>query len=564
MDTVSSVEQGIKDKQAGKDDEGEGDGCLKHRPDIVMILADDLGYSDIGAFGGEIRTPNLDALAEEGQVLTNHHAAATCSPTRAGLISGTDHHLVGLGTMGEALSMNPSLIGKPGYEGYLRSDALSVAQLLLDSGYHTYMAGKWHLGQATDQRPPSRGFETSWGPLAGFENHFAPTPGFPTIVDTNTVYAENGVNTVPPADYFSTDFYTDKLIHDIEANIDDGKPIFVYAAYTAPHWPLLAPESYIDRYVGVYDEGYTVIRNRRIERMKQLGVIPEDFQVSPELPVTANSPGWDQLSPAAKQVEARKMEVYAAMVENLDHNIGRLFDYLKSIDRFDNTFIFFQSDNGSEGATTFRPTTLTNVDNSLGNIGRPRSNVATGRRWAEVSATPFKLSKGHQTEGGLAVPAIVKMPGNAHHGREGKFFHRFSRVTDLAPTFLELACVPEPGSTYNGQTVFPMTGNSMIDALQQQKSKVPVHDSDEYQFGELFGRRFVQRGEWKAVWTELPWGLGEWELYDIAVDRGETTNLAASRPEVVAEFDAAWTNYASQVGIVTPNVFGWPAREGLP
>jgi arylsulfatase A-like enzyme len=556
---IDTVEQG-----PAKRHDDDGDSCSKRRPDILMILADDLGYSDLGAFGGEIRTPNLDALAADGQVLTNHHAAALCSPTRAGLLAGADPHLVGMGTMAEALSMNPSQVGKPGYEGFLRADALSVAQLLRDSGYHTLMAGKWHLGTGPTQGPSARGFESSWGPLGGFENHFAPTPGLPTAIDGATVYADNGVTTVPPPDYFSTNFYTDKLLEYMQANVQDGKPLFVYAAYTAPHWPLMAPEDYIDRYVGMYDEGYTVVRDRRIERMKQLGILPTDFQVSPQLPVTANNPGWDELTDAQKQVEARKMEVYAAMVENLDHNIGRLFAYLKSVNRYDDTFIFFQSDNGAEGATTYRPTMTTNVDNSLANIGRPRSNVATGRRWAEVSATPFKLSKGHQTEGGISVPAIVRLPGHKYHGRERPRFRQFSRVTDLAPTFLELAGIANPGSSYNGQAVFPLTGASMLEALEKEKSKRTVHRSDELHFGELLGRRFVQRGEWKAVWTEPPWGPGQWALFNIELDRGETKDVAASHPELVAEFEAAWTGYVGQVGIVAPDVFGWPAREGSP
>ncbi len=560
----ATAEVNLDVEEHGLTERRDDDGCEKRRPDILMILADDLGYSDLGAFGGEIRTPNLDALAAGGQVLTNHHAAAMCSPTRAGLMAGTDHHLVGLGTMAEALSINPVLSGKPGYEGFLRPDALSVAELLRDSGYHTYMAGKWHLGTGPAQGPSARGFESSWGPLGGFENHFAPTPGLPTAIDAATVYADNGVTTVPPEDYFSTNFYTDKLLESMQANLQDGKPFFVYAAYTAPHWPLMAPEDYIDRYVGVYDEGYTVIRDRRIERMKQLGILPADFAASPQLPVTANNPGWDELTDAQKQVEARKMEVYAAMVENLDYNIGRLFSYLKSVDRFDDTFIFFQSDNGAEGATTFRPTVTTNVDNSLANIGRARSNVATGRRWAEVSATPFKLSKDHQTEGGISVPAIVRLPGHQHHSRKHTRFRQFSRVTDLAPTFLELAGVANPGSTYNGQTVFPLSGASMLEALEKGKKKDVVHASGELHFGELLGRRFVRRAEWKAVWTEPPWGPGQWALFNIEQDRGETTDVAASHPEIVSELDAAWQGYVAQVGIVTPDVLGWPVREGAP
>jgi arylsulfatase len=544
-------------------------GAGARQPNILMIMADDLGYSDIGAFGGEISTPNLDALAAEGQILANHHAGAACSPTRAELFSGTDHHLVGVGTMAEALPMNPVLAGKPGYEGYLRSDALSVAQLLRDAGYHTYLAGKWHLGGADTQLPPARGFESSWGPVGGFESHFAPTPNLLTPIDSATVYRENGAVTAPPTNYFSTDFYTDKLIQYIQANVSDGKPFFAYAAYTAPHWPLMAPAEFIDRYAGVYDVGYTVIRNRRIERMKRLGILPRDFQPNPGLPVTASTPGWDDLTAEQKQVEARRMEVYAAMVENLDHNIGRLLTYLKSVGKYADTFIFFESDNGAEGATTYRPENTTNVDNSFANIGRPRSNFATGRRWAEVSATPFKLFKDHQAEGGISVPAMVKMPREQRSRGENRQPVRYvTRITDLAPTFLELAHVPNPGSTYNGQAVQPISGISLVDALadgrEHHDGRDGVHPRNEVLFGELFGRRFVQRGRWKALWTEPPWGPGQWALYDIEQDRAETTDLALSRPDIVAELDAQWNGYVAQVGIVTPNVIGWPAREGVP
>jgi arylsulfatase len=317
----------------------------------------------------------------------------------------------------------------------------------------------------------------------------------------------------------------------------------------------------------MYDDGYTVIRNRRIERMKELGIVPRHFEPNAGLPVSTNTPGWDELTADQKMVEARKMEIYAAMVENLDHNIGRLVQYLKDTGQYEDTLIFFQSDNGAEGATTFRPENTTNVDNSFANMGRPRSNLATGRRWAEVSATPFKLSKGHQAEGGISVPAIVKMPGREQRGRP-RPIRDFTRVTDLLPTFLELAHIDDPGSTYGGQTVKPITGSSMVGLLEGGRGHAKhgdrVHERDEVFFGELFGRRFVQQGKWKALWTEPPWGPGQWALYNIDRDRGETTDLASSEPDIVAEFDALWNGYVTEVGIVAPNVIGWPAREGIP
>jgi arylsulfatase A-like enzyme len=253
---------------------GEGtdttDAAVASRPNILLLVADDLGYSDIGAFGGEIHTPNLDALAAEGLVLTAHHAAASCSPTRAMLFSGTDHHLAGLGTMAERLDSGQ--LGKPGYEGYLNDSSLSIAELLRDSGYHTYMAGKWHLGLDDAHTPKSRGFESSFALLQGAASHFAPVPGKPVPADMGQ-YREDGVFTTIPDTFYSSNFYTDKLIAYVQRNVDDQKPFFAYAAFTAPHWPLQAPPDYIDRYKGKYDEGYEVIQQRRLAKQKELGII---------------------------------------------------------------------------------------------------------------------------------------------------------------------------------------------------------------------------------------------------------------------------------------------------
>ena len=510
-------------------------------PNILLLVADDLGYSDIGAYGGEISTPNLDALASEGRLLTQHHTAATCSPTRAMLISGTDHHLVGLGSMAELLL--PEQRFKPGYEGYLNRKSLSIAQLLADSGYHTYMTGKWHLGLSEDRSPRAWGFASSFVLTGGAAAHFAPRRGAPTPSE-NVVYREDGVVTTVPADFFSSNFYADKLISYIDAHRGDGKPFFAYAAFTAPHWPLQAPADFIDRYKGRYDAGYAAIRAARLAKQKRLGISRDDLTPNPGLPASDTNPHWETLTPAERTREARHMEVYAAMVENLDYNIGRIIQYLKRTGQYDDTFVFFESDNGAEAGGGFDDT---GADNRLANIGKRGSNVSYGKRWAEVSATPLRLWKASSAEGGVSVPAIARLP----RSRSGqKAFTGFSHVSDLAPTLLELAHVPNPGSRYKGRTVYPITGHSLLPVLEQRATQ--VRPTDEALVDELFGRRYVRKGPWKLTWIGAPYGTSSWSLYDLERDRGETTDLARQRPDVVKELVGEWERYVRRVGVVLP------------
>ncbi|MDB4986706.1 MAG: arylsulfatase [Myxococcaceae bacterium] len=522
---------------------------LARRPNILLLVADDLGYSDIGAFGGEINTPNLDTLAAEGRLLTGHHSAATCSPTRSMLISGTDHHLVGLGTMAELLQHEQQ--GKPGYEGYLNQKSLSIAQLLSDSGYHTYMAGKWHLGLTEDKSPKAWGFESSFVLTSGAAAHFAPRAGAPTPSEA-VVYREDGVATTVPADFYSSNFYADKLISYLAAHEGDGKLFFAYAAFTEPHWPLQAPDDFIDRYHGRYDGGYEPIRSARLARQKQLGIIPQDFQPNPGLPVSDTNPKWETLTPEQRQVEARHMEVYAAMVENLDHNIGRIIQYLKRTGQYDDTFIFFESDNGAEGGSGFPDT---GADNSYANIGRVGSNANYGKRWAEVSATPFRLWKAFSAEGGVSVPAIARLPKSTS---SQQLFAGLSHVSDLAPTFLELAQAPDPGSHYKGRDVYPITGHSLLPVLEGGAKSVRA--PGEVLVDELFGRRYVRKDQWKLTWIEAPYGTSDWQLYNIDQDRGETTDVSAQQPDVRSSLTSEWDKYVTRVGVVLPNTPGTPGR----
>lgn len=515
------------------------------QPNILLIVADDLGYSDLGSYGGDISTPTLDQLAKDGVQFTNMYAAPTCSITRSMLMSGTDNHLAGLGTMAEALQ--PFQRGKPGYEGYLNQRAHSIADLLKHGGYSTLMVGKWHLGLEADQGPDQRGFEQSFTLLEGGASHFKPSSFEPTKIE-QVHYRENGKAVEVPEDFYSSDFYTDKLISYLKNSKKDGKPFFAYAAFTSPHWPLQAPGAYVDKYKGRFDQGYDSVRLARIDRMKSLGLMAKDAQPAKPLPVNPKLPGWEQLSPEQQRVEARKMEIYAAMVDNLDHNIGRLVDYLRQSGQYDNTLIVFMSDNGAAGENHARFSPLgARTDNSYANLGQKGSQIDYGLRWAEVSAAPFHLFKGTTAEGGISVPAIVHLPKALR--RQG-VERGVARVDDLAPTFLELAgiALPTPVDKH------PITGKSMLPMLAGKGSP---HGNDSLA-GELFGNAYYRKGNLKLLGMRPQAGFGDnaqplqWQLFDVAQDRGETTDLAAAQPETVQRLKAAWLKYAEQVGVVFP------------
>lgn len=521
----------------------------QQRPNILLIVADDLGYSDLGSYGGDIHTPTLDELARNGLQMTSMYATPTCSVTRSMLMSGTDNHLAGLGTMAEALQ--PFQRGKAGYEGYLNERSYSIAELLKEGGYRTMMVGKWHLGLEPGQGPDARGFEQSFSLLEGGATHFKPSGTEPSKIE-QVHYRENGTAVELPENFYSTDFYTDKLISYLQSSKDTGKPFFAYAAYTSPHWPLQAPAQYLDKYRGRFDEGYDSVRMNRIERMKTLGLISSDATPAHPIAVTPNLPGWEQLNPEQRKVEARKMEIYAAMVDNLDHNIGRVVDYLRNSGQFDNTLIVFMSDNGAAGEnhTLFYPPGA-RTDNSYANLGKPGSQIDYGLRWAEVSAAPFHLFKGTTAEGGISVPAIIQLPKGIH--RQG-LERGIARVDDLAPTFLDLAglSIPRQALTVTGK--HPMTGASMFPMLTGKSSS----DSKETMAGELFGNAYYREGNLKLLGMRAQAGFGDasqpptWQLFDVARDRGETNDLAASQPETVQRLKQAWLKYAKEVGVVFP------------
>jgi arylsulfatase A-like enzyme len=524
------------------------------RPNILLIVVDDLGFCDLGAFGGEIATPNIDRLAHEGRILTGYHVAPACSPTRAMLFSGTDHHLVGLGQMAEALHMFEGWRGKPGYEGYLNERSLSLAEILRDNGYYTCMSGKWHLGREAAHSPKAKGFEKSFAMLGGAAHYFTQQASHvtPEGVVPKAQYREDGELIDLPEESYVTDLYTDRMIGylDQHSKHGDTRPFFAYAAYTAPHWPLQAPDRYIAKLRGRYDEGYETVRAARLKNMKAKGVLPADFVAYPGRPASAAVRTWDQLTQDDRRKESRRMEIYAAMLNCLDDNIGRLFEHLKRIGKYDNTVVYFMSDNGPDGFSEQSPLlrhSASFFDNRLENMGRRGSFIAAGPRWAEVSATPFRATKGTTAEGGITAAAIVRMPGAQARSEP---LSALTHVTDLLPTMLDLAGIANPGRSYRGRDVHPIAGTSMLPYFRGASTR--VHDETYVLGEELFGQRSLQLGDWKLLWLDPPEGVGAWQLYDLMANRAETNDLMALQPAMARTLESAWQQYVERNGVILP------------
>lgn len=516
------------------------------RPNILLIVADDLGYTDLGSFGAEISTPNLDKLARSGVRMTSFYAAPFCSPTRAMLMSGSDNHLVGFGDMAELITAEQK--GKPGYEGYLNDRVVPMAQILKDGGYRTVMAGKWHLGVPEQFSPASRGFEQSYAMVMGGASHWGDQSGIVALdpdKPPKAVYRENGKAIDIPRDgFYSSVAFTDKLLEYMKNGEDTGKPFFAYLAFTAPHWPLHAPDEDIAKYEGRYKEGYDRLRKERLERMKKLGLVPADTPVYEGHPYW---PRWDSLTPEQQASEARRMTVYAAMIDNMDRQIGRVLDYIKQKGELDNTFVFFMSDNGADGNSVYdvgrtREWIHKDMDNSTANIGKRGSFIEYGPGWAQVGSTPFKLYKSFMYEGGISVPAIAWGPGIGG----GTIKREFAHVMDVAPTIYQIAGVNHPGTQYQGREVLPLRGKSMLPYLQGKATG--VRGKNDVVGWELGGRKALRKGDWKIVYANTPWGEGSWELYNIAKDRTESRNLATTQPAKLKELLADWKQYVAETG----------------
>jgi len=524
------------------------------RPNFLLIVADDLGYSDLGSYGGEINTPVLDNLAKKGIRYTNFYVSPTCSVTRSMLLSGTDNHVAGLGNMGELNA--PNQVGKPGYEGVLNKRVASLASLLRDSGYHTYMTGKWHLGLKPDEIPHARGFERDFSTLVGGGSHFDDGWNLEWQIP-KMPYTEDGRPVKKlPKDFYSTKAYTDKTIQFIEEGRGDGKPFFSYLTYTAPHGPLHLPDDWLRRYKNRYDEGWDAIRHQRLARMQELGIVDKSASAADRLYFLPRS---TSLTPAARVMQGRKMELYAGMVEYMDNQIGRVFDYLKKIGEYDNTVVIFISDNGAEGndlramvagqAGSFGFLHAMNnfAEDGHNSLGRKGTYSEYGPLWAQVSMTPFRIYKGWVSEGGIRSPLIVSGPGVQGAGELNK--KAVLHVMDIAPTLLELAGVQHPyPSTYKGRKVAPMQGKSWAGMLAGRTQS--ARTSDDWLGWELFNNRAIRQGDWKISWLYPPFGNYSWELFNLAEDLGEQHDLSDKFPEKKKKLIDLWDQYVKKNGVI--------------
>lgn len=489
------------------------------RPNILLIVADDMGYTDVGFMGGEIATPNLDALALGGLRFTNFHAGPSCGPTRAMLMSGRTNRDVGV----------------TGAEATLAPEITTLPEMLQQAGYHTYMAGKWHIGQAPEEGPAGQGFDSSYALVRAGDNHL----GASNYPPDSVAYRDDGEPAQLPEDWFSTQLYTDRLLASIRANEGDGIPWFAYLAFTAPHWPLQLPEAWLDRYAGQYEEGYDAVRDARVARAAAMGLWPEGLSAAAFEPAAAP---WESLDPDARRLSARSMELYAAMVENLDEHIGRVISYLESSGQLDDTVIVFMSDNGASGSDeTFRPTTMprTDWDSSLPNMGRAGSFVAIGRGWAEAATAPFRDVKGSLHQGGTLVAAFV---ASRLVARPGALDRAYVTVMDVLPTLVEIA---DPGREDAYREAHRLRGRSFWGRVLGEEEA--VHDaSDVTPWGVGPNRAALVRGEWKIL-REPGWQgtspddeLRGWKLFNLARDPGETTDLSTQEPDLTRDLLARW------------------------
>lgn len=532
------------------------------RPNFLIIVADDLGFTDLSPFGGEIHTPNLHKLAtEEGGVrLTDFHTASACSPTRSMLLSGTDNHIAGLGQMAEFASRHQDTFkGKPGYEGYLNDKVVALSEILQDDGYHTFISGKWHLGLKEPYWPSKRGFTKSWALLPRAGNHYKyitrdesgeQAPFMPSLyVDSDRLLDPE---LELPDDFYSTVNYTNKAIQFIDETPED-EPFFGFITYTAPHWPYQAPQERIAKYKGVYDLGPEVLRKQRLAKALELGII--DKRVNPH-PIKTIRKQWKDLSEEEKLKETKIVETYAAMVEILDEQIGRLVDHLKKTGQLDNTFILFMSDNGADGQM-MEALPLANqkihtfvekyYDNSLNNIGNYNSFTNYGDQWAQAATAPHSMYKAWSTEGAIVCPLIIHYSPLLQN-QAGTILKQFVTVMDILPTVLDLAGVKHPGQTYKGRRVATPRGKSWVNYLSGKASF--VHDENTVTGWELFGQQAIRKSQYKALYIPKPFGPEKWQLFDVVEDPGETEDLAEKEPEVLKELTDHWAVYASETGLI--------------
>ncbi|HEY5745068.1 MAG TPA: arylsulfatase [Chryseolinea sp.] len=504
------------------------------KPNFVLILVDDMGFSDIGAYGSEIPTPNLDRLAAGGLRFTQFYNTSRCCPTRAALQTGVYPHQAGVGFMNGNL-------GKPTYQGYLNKNVITIAEGLKTAGYTTLMSGKWHVGNTPEQWPGARGYDKYFALIGGTSHQFYPHPfqlGDMDFFVKNGQKLEKYTTEKKPDGFYLTDEFTDHALGFLEETRKEGKPFFLFTAYNAPHFPVQARKEDIAKYRGKYLQGWDVVRSARYQKLLASGILRPEWKLSPR---DSLIPGWDQLRQSEKEAWDLKMAVYAAMVDRIDYNVGRILQKLKDLGVEDNTYVIFLSDNGAsheyafpgkkqtkEVAEYVKPLTADN----------PESYVSYEYNWANVSNTPFRAFKHWEHEGGISTPFIVYAPGKI---QPNTLQHTPAHVIDIQPTLLALAGVKYPAA-YNGAKLIPQEGLSLKDAFEGKP--YTGHDAI---YWEHQGNRAVRKGDWKIV-SFYP--ENKWELYNLKDDRTELKNLAASNPDKLRELVALYETWATRAGVV--------------
>lgn len=493
-------------------------------------------------------------------------------------MTGTDHHIAGLGNLIEWTNVSnqntPKGVkqntapqrGMPGYEGYLNERVVALPEILRDAGYHTLLAGKWHLGLTKERSPLKRGFERSFAHLPACSNHYAFEPQTegeetPRFMEASYIALhmedDHYVKSLPKG-WYSSDGYGDKMVEyltDWHERKED-RPFFAYYPFTAPHWPLQAPQEYTKHYRGVYDDGPDALRLKRLQRLKDLGMIPQN--VEPHPVVAEDAVEWEKMTPDAKAKSSRAMEVFAGMVECIDANVGKVVDYLEKIGELGDTFVCFMSDNGAEGAAyEAYPIVQGSVmkhlqkyyNNDLDNIGNFDSFIWYGPRWAQAATAPGRLYKAFTTEGGVRVPFVAQFPTNVKVADQARgITDKFATVMDLAPTILEMAGVSHPAPTYQGREVVSMRGKTMFPFVKGDKPS--IHEKDFIQGWETCGRAAVRKGDWKIVFIPKPKGPERWQLYNLEKDKGEVHDLAEQHPEKLKEMLKLWDQYVLETGVI--------------
>ncbi|WP_414664405.1 arylsulfatase [Horticoccus sp. 23ND18S-11] len=503
------------------------------RPNIVLIMADDMGFSDIGCYGSEIPTPHLDALAKNGLRFAQFYNTARCSPTRAALLTGLDPHAAGMGTLAEDPGKRAPATAAPGYQEFLNDRCLTIAEALRPSGYRTYMAGKWHLGYHGQEKwPLQRGFDRYYGIISGATSYFQPKDPRGLTLDNTPLPTPTDPN------YYTTDAFTDHAVTFVREHSGDA-PFFLYLAFNAPHWPLHARPADIALFDGKYRKGWDALRAERHARQLAAGVLDRTAPLSPR---DEGARAWDALKADEQAQLAHRMAVYAAQVHRMDWNIGRLVETLRSAGKLDNTLLIFLSDNGAcaEPYTDLGggDSSAINDPAAAGSGGRQaggKGGSSYGTGWANASNTPFRRYKSRLHEGGISTPLIVHWPAGLKTAA-GTVTRTPGYLTDIMPTALDVS-----GATYpkarDGKPLTTLAGRSLAPLLRG--AELPA---DRWLFWEQYNNKAVRHGDWKAVQPAEPGS--PWELYHLAVDRTELNNLAAAQPDRLRDLTAAWQRWA--------------------